>query len=105
MAVQGATPKSIIPAIYCFASSGETKFLKKNSKNKIPSIAIVNGLTIQLIISVITNPFGAELNSLILRKSIFIIIGKIMSQISRATSKFTFSNSKCAIELKILGNI
>ena len=89
IAVHGATPNNIIPAMYCLESSGESKLEKNISKKRIPNIAIVNGLMIQLMIKVKRMPLGLALKSIILAKSIFIIIGSIITQIKSATKRFT----------------
>jgi hypothetical protein len=42
MAVQGATPNRIIPAMYCCASAAGTRPVKTRSKNGTPRAAIEN---------------------------------------------------------------
>ena len=75
MAVQGATPSRIMPAMYSRADCGSTKDANTCSKNSTPSSAIVKGLINQLTTSVSTRPPGRRRTSFTADQSIWIIIG------------------------------
>jgi len=75
MAVQGATPSRIMPAMYCCADCGSTQGANRCWKNSTPSAAIVKGLISQLTTSVSTSPRGRRPTFLIDDQSIWIIIG------------------------------
>ena len=75
IAVQGAAPKRIMPAIYCPAVPGSMKGAKISSKNRRPSAAMVNGLISQLTVSVITSPLGRSWMRASDEKSTATIIG------------------------------
>ena len=75
MAVHGATPSRIRPAIYWVASSGGIRPAKKTRKNNTPNAAIVNGLISQFTTSVTISPLGRRPISWRLPKSTDTIIG------------------------------
>jgi len=75
MAVQGATPSRIMPAIYSLADCGSTSPANRYSKKRMPSAAIVNGFINQLTTSVMQIPFGFLPTSFSDAKSTFTIIG------------------------------
>ena len=75
MAVHGATPNRIIPAMYSLAVCASTMSAKNTLKNNQPNAAIVKGLINQLITSVKIKPFGFLLTSLMDEKSTCTIIG------------------------------
>ncbi|MDT4848451.1 hypothetical protein FQZ97_825400 [compost metagenome] len=75
MAVQGATPSRIMPAMYSLADCGSTKGANRYLKNSTPSAAMVKGLMSQLITTVSIRPCGFLPTSRTAAKSIWIIIG------------------------------
>ena len=75
MAVQGAAPSKIMPAMYWLALAGSIRSAKTNSKNKTPNAAMVKGLSSQLTTRVITMPLGRSWMRLRLVKSTDTIIG------------------------------
>ena len=75
MAVQGAAPKRISPAMYSGTFAGSIHPANRWLKNSTASAAMVKGLISQLITSVITNPSGRCPTSRNERKSLAVIIG------------------------------
>ena len=81
IAVHGAAPSKTAPARYSVARSGVIKPLKTINKNRATIPYIVKGLISQFTIQVRNNPFGFLPTCFTLRKSTFIIIGYIITQI------------------------
>ena len=75
MAVHGATPNKIIPAMYSLAVCASTISAKKTLKNNQPKAAIVKGFINQLITKVKKIPLGFLPTSLMEVKSTCTIIG------------------------------
>ena len=75
MAVQGAAPRIMAPAIYSPAKAGSIHAEYSFEKNIQAKNAIVKGLTAQLIITVHTTPRGFLLTCLMLVKSTWSIMG------------------------------
>jgi len=75
MAVQGATPSRIMPAMYSLADCGSTQGAKTYWKKNTPSAAMVKGLMSQLTTSVSSRPRGFLPTSFTAVQSIWIIIG------------------------------
>src|SRR5699024_1662502 len=84
IAVQGAAPKRIAPAMYSLASSGLKNGLNTTKKKKAEIPYMVNGLINQFTTVVKINPLGFFVAFTILLKSIFNIIGKIINHIKIA---------------------
>ena len=75
MAVQGAAPSRISPAMYCCASAGAIQAAKTCSKKSTASAAMVKGFTSQFTASVRISPFGRSPIWARLAKSTATIIG------------------------------
>ena len=75
MAVQGATPSRIMPAMYCCASAGDTHPAKTNSKKNTPRVAMVKGLMSQFTSKVSARPRGRRPTPRTALQSIWTIIG------------------------------
>jgi hypothetical protein len=75
MAVQGATPRRIMPAMYCVASPGSTRSANSTRKNSQPNAAMENGLMSQFTTTVSASPLGRRPTSRMAVKSICTIIG------------------------------
>src|SRR5690554_8229256 len=92
-----------MPAIYSLADCGSTRSTNKILKNNQPKAAMVKGLISQLTTKVNSKPLGRRPTSLTAEKSICTIIGKIIIQISTATTILTWANSQPAIWVNIGG--
>ena len=75
MAVHGAAPSRIRPAIYCPAVPGSMKGAKTHSKNSTPRAAMVKGLISQFTARVMIIPLGRWCTRARLVKSTATIIG------------------------------
>ena len=75
IAVQGATPSRIMPAMYSLADCGSTHGAKMYWKNSTPRAAMVKGLMSQFTTRVSSSPCGRLPTSLMARQSTWIIIG------------------------------
>ena len=75
MAVHGATPSRIMPAMYSVPVCGSTMSANSTLKNSQPSAAMVNGLISQFTTRVSSRPLGLSPTRFMAAKSIWIIIG------------------------------
>ena len=82
MAVQDATPKKIMPAMYLLADCGSTNGANTDWKNSTPRAALVKGLIGLLMTSVSTSPRGFLHASLTANQSIWIIMGLIITHLN-----------------------
>lgn len=88
IAVQGATPNNTAPVTKSCARPAGMKDWKMTLKNRVASPNIKNGLISQLLPVDMRIPKGFFLTFLMDWKSIFIIMGKIIIQMSTAMGRF-----------------